>query len=243
MGYAVKVTRSRRLFTDVPRWLGLPLEDTASSAITQAEWRAVVARHTDLVEKTKGDVIWTGYPDKASYPDLSELPLRFDNGEILAKSPPPELVDKMAAIARELDAYVVGEEGAPYQLTVAQQAARCCRPWGIEETLVTPELLELSERLTAAPHWDEEELATLRTSAASLPGPEARALTALILAKAIKKGEDYFLLEDGVELPTTLAGLDASTEPMLLAATQAPAHGVAALAKEALRDRKRGRVR
>lgn len=242
MGYAVKVTRSRRAFTDVARFLGLPVEDTPSSAITHADWSAVVARHADLIEKADTGVVWTGYPDQAAYPHLSELPLQFDKGEIVAKTPPPELVDKMVVVARELDAYVVGEEGEPYQLTAAQQATRCCRPWGIEETLVTPELLTLSECVTAVPHWDEGELATLRESAARLSGPEARALTALILARVMTKGEDYFLFEDGVELPTTLAGLDASTEPMLVAATQAPALGIAALAKEALRERKRGRI-
>lgn len=217
MGYLVKVTRSQRSFTDVARALGLPLEDTAGSPITQAEWKAVLERHADL-------------------------PVSFDKGEIVAKTPPPKLVDKLAAIARELDAYVIGEEGAPSQLAVAQQSARCCRPWGIDETLVTAELLELSERLTAVRHGNGKQLASLRASAANLSAPEARALTALILAEAMNKDETYFL-EDGVELPRTLAGLDVSTGPMLLAAMQAPARGIAALAKAALRDRKGGRMR
>jgi hypothetical protein len=229
MSHHVRITRSRGLFHDVARALGLPPDDEKVRPLTKAEWARVVADDRSLVARPNGVVAWTGYP-------LAEIELTFRDGEILSNKPPPELIEKLGSLAERLDAYVVGEAGEPHALPVAVTALRACGPWGIEEKLVTAPMCAAA-RCLASTLSSDEEFEAARNRAVRLKGAKARALLALLLAELVNTSDDY--LDGGWRTVLAVAALDMSTLPMLVAAAQAPQTAIASVARAALRERTR----
>jgi hypothetical protein len=108
MGYNLYITKA-------DSWL-----DTEESPIPKDLWDSLVASDSELELSTedyyerqvKGKierfhpVIWVKHPDRP--------PFWFIDGAIDAKNPDKATIKKMGALARELSAKVLGEEGEEY---------------------------------------------------------------------------------------------------------------------------------
>lgn len=115
MGYDVHITRKQQWFDEEP-------------VITPAEWAEYV--RTDptmrmdgfaeasnpagetLRYENAGLAVWTGWSRDGQ--DGSMAWFDFQNGNIVVKSPDPEILQKMWVIAEALGAKVQGDEGETY---------------------------------------------------------------------------------------------------------------------------------
>jgi hypothetical protein len=108
MGYDLYITRAES-------WL-----DTKKAPILQGEWNSVVEADPELELSTEDyderqvkrkiervhAVIWTTHPDR--------VPLWFADGAVRTKNPDTATVKKLVALARKLNAKVLGEENEEY---------------------------------------------------------------------------------------------------------------------------------
>jgi len=107
MGYELHITRKEE-------W-----SDENGPEISAAEWKAVVRADPEMQveyrypggrvvsDESKGDTIWiVGNEDRACF--------YFHNGNVVAKSPDREIVQKMWSLAQGLAARVQGDDGEFY---------------------------------------------------------------------------------------------------------------------------------
>jgi hypothetical protein len=236
MGYEIRVKRSTAPLTRIGRALGLKVEFYGPTGpISKVEWLALVETDPDLVERG-ANVVWTGYPDKKQYPHLAELPIWWDAGELVTQTPPPELIEKLAAIARRLSAFVVGEEGEEYHLEHGDLAARACRPWALDPATVRPAHVRLASVLGTV-LAEPAAVANAKRKSAKLPPTEAKIVLALVLAEVAGKIPESFV-DDGQHCIAALAQLDPATVPMLKRAMKAPDPCIATTARAILQHRR-----
>ncbi len=98
MGYDLHITR-RRNWAD------------KGADITADEWLAYVRRDSELLLQPESGpcfAVWSG-PSELDGPWLN-----WADGQIYTKNPDAPLIDKMVAIARQLDAMVQGDDGEIY---------------------------------------------------------------------------------------------------------------------------------
>lgn len=99
MGYDLRITRRSGWSTD------------GGPEITLDEWKAYVETDADIrpaPNNGPADFLCTAHPAEPS-------PLWWDHGEVITKNPDKDMICKMAAIARHLDAKVQGDDGEIYR--------------------------------------------------------------------------------------------------------------------------------
>jgi hypothetical protein len=98
MGYDLHITRRAA-------WA-----DDDGPAITLKEWKAYVKSDDDVqpdADNGPTDFLWTGHPK-------GPKPLWWDRGEVYTKNPDKITISKLVAIAKQLKARVVGDDGEEY---------------------------------------------------------------------------------------------------------------------------------
>ena len=110
MGYDLHITRARS-------WL-----ESESWPITEGEWRALVASDpalevTGVAEAGSGPVVRYENPGLARWrhPDGEEVWFDLRDGRVVVKNPDEPTIAKMIAVASQLGARVVGDEGEVYE--------------------------------------------------------------------------------------------------------------------------------
>jgi len=99
MGYDLFITR------------GVDWFDETRELITLQEWEKYVASDSELQlhsEMGDGFAVWSG-PSQLEGPWIA-----YSDGNLHAKNPDPQLIEKMTAVATKLGARVVGEGGEAY---------------------------------------------------------------------------------------------------------------------------------
>jgi len=98
MGYDLHVTRKEHWF------------DETGPTIDFAEWVAYIASDPEVVPDWENPG-----PENARFAAAhGDVPLWWDDGEVLTKNPAPDVIAKLVRIARALGARVQGDEGELY---------------------------------------------------------------------------------------------------------------------------------
>jgi hypothetical protein len=100
MGYDLHITRAKSWAENVRR------------QISPAEWRAYVERDPELELSPEDGPCFAKWRGQSKGPDPW---LDWSHSNIHSKNPDEALIDKMVAIARELDAQVQGDDGEVYR--------------------------------------------------------------------------------------------------------------------------------
>jgi len=99
VGYDLHITRAKS-------W-----SDSAAHQIAPEEWLTYVEKDTELALSFDDGPYFAKWKGKSEYPAPW---LDWSNGNIYTKNPDAALIDKMVAIARELQASVQGDDGEIY---------------------------------------------------------------------------------------------------------------------------------
>jgi hypothetical protein len=84
--------------------------DSSAVPITRAEWLSYLSEDSEIKSDTLNgpdDFLFAGHPN-------GPAPLWWSDGEIFTKNPDDEMIRKLCAIARSLDAKVLGDDGEEY---------------------------------------------------------------------------------------------------------------------------------